>query len=95
MWEGRAGIARRTGLAVSTVEHLLGRYGSAIDDLIELIGRDPGLAEPIHGAEDYLRAEAVCAVTHEGALRGAPGCDAGGIATTGESMPHTRAHRRP
>ncbi|SDI97596.1 glycerol-3-phosphate dehydrogenase [Actinokineospora alba] len=68
MWEDRAAIARRTGLGVSTVEHLLGRYGSAIDDLIELIGRDPSLAEPIPGAEEYLRVEAVYAVTHEGAL---------------------------
>ncbi|WP_436975926.1 glycerol-3-phosphate dehydrogenase [Nocardia salmonicida] len=61
-------LAQRSGLRRATIERLLGRYGSAITDLFELIGREPQLREPLPGAPDYLRAEAVYAVTHEGAL---------------------------
>jgi len=35
--------------------------------VLELIARRPELAEPLPGSEDYLRAEVVYAVTHEGA----------------------------
>ncbi|CAM4119593.1 glycerol-3-phosphate dehydrogenase [Nocardia ninae] len=61
-------LAQRTGLSKATVEHLLGRYGSAVHDLFELIAEDPTLGEPLAGAEEYLAAEVVYAVTHEGAL---------------------------
>ncbi|WP_194837818.1 glycerol-3-phosphate dehydrogenase [Nocardia sp. XZ_19_369] len=61
-------LAQRTGLPKATVEHLLGRYGSAVHDLFELIAEDPALGEPLAGAEEYLAAEVVYAVTHEGAL---------------------------
>jgi glycerol-3-phosphate dehydrogenase len=53
---------------VSTVEHLLGRYGSAITDLLAMIDEDRTLAAPLTGADRYLAAEAVYAVTHEDAL---------------------------
>lgn len=66
--EDRESVAQRHGLSVSTVERLLGRYGSAVTDLFGLIDREPRLVEPIPGAEGYLKAEAVYAVTHEGAL---------------------------
>lgn len=49
------------------VEHLLNRYGSMTDELLELIAEDPGLGEPLSGADDYLRAEVVYAASHEGA----------------------------
>ncbi|WP_397334418.1 glycerol-3-phosphate dehydrogenase/oxidase [Nonomuraea sp. 3-1Str] len=65
---GRTRLAARAGIDVARVEHLLGRYGSAVEDLIELIEADASLGEPLTGAADYLRAEAVYAVTHEGAL---------------------------
>jgi glycerol-3-phosphate dehydrogenase len=64
LWADRHSL----GLSLSTVEHLLGRYGSAVTDLLAMIEREPALAEPLAGAEDYLAAEAVYAVTHEGAL---------------------------
>ncbi|MFL6109868.1 MAG: glycerol-3-phosphate dehydrogenase [Catenulispora sp.] len=67
-WNERARIARRTGLPQVRVEHLLRRYGSCIDELLELIAADESLADPIAGADDYLRAEAVYAASHEGAL---------------------------
>lgn len=63
-----ASVAQRAGLPTATVEHLLGRYGSAISDLFDLIARDAELAAPLPGAGEYLAAEAVYAVTHEGAL---------------------------
>ena len=52
---------------MARVEHLLGRYGSLTGELLDLIAADPGLGRPLAGAEDYLRVEAVYAVTHEGA----------------------------
>jgi glycerol-3-phosphate dehydrogenase len=50
------------------VERLLGRYGSALTDLLTMIDRNPDLAAPLDAAGGYLAAEAVYAVTHEGAL---------------------------
>lgn len=35
--------------------------------MLELIRANPELAEPLPGADDYLLAEVVYAVTHEGA----------------------------
>ncbi|WP_069159604.1 glycerol-3-phosphate dehydrogenase [Nocardia altamirensis] len=61
-------LAQRVGLPKASVEHLLGRYGSAATDLFDLIAADPDLAKPLTGADDYLAAEAVYAVTHEGAI---------------------------
>ena len=68
LWNGRHQMAQRTGLPVRQIEHLLNRYGSAARDLLRLIARSPGSAEPVPGAEDYLKAEVSYAVTHEGAL---------------------------
>jgi glycerol-3-phosphate dehydrogenase len=63
----RVQLARRAGLHVARVDHLLGRYGDLVDDLLALVAQRPELAEPLDGAEDYLAAEVVYAVTHEGA----------------------------
>lgn len=63
----RVSLARRSGLHVARIDHLLGRYGGLIDELLDLIAARPELGEPLHGAEDYLAAEVVYAVTHEGA----------------------------
>jgi glycerol-3-phosphate dehydrogenase len=52
---------------VARIEHLLQRYGSLIDEVLELIERDPSLGRPLTKADDYLRAEIVYAATHEGA----------------------------
>lgn len=68
LWNDRRRLARRAGLHVARIEHLLNRYGSCVDELLELIEADPSLGEPIPSATDYLKAEAVYAVTHEGAL---------------------------
>ncbi|GIF06673.1 glycerol-3-phosphate dehydrogenase/oxidase [Actinoplanes siamensis] len=66
-WNRRALLARSAGLGVARVEHLLRRYGTLIDEVLALVADDPALGEPLDGAPDHLQAEAVYAVTHEGA----------------------------
>jgi glycerol-3-phosphate dehydrogenase len=61
-------LAADHGLTVDQIEHLLGRYGSEITTLFELIAAEPELGQPIPGAGEYLRVEARFATTHEGAL---------------------------
>src|SRR3954454_3280224 len=63
----RVALARASGLEVGWIDHLLGRYGGLIDEILPLIEDRPDLAEPLIHAEDYLCAEIVYAVSHEGA----------------------------
>ncbi len=63
----RIGLARSTGLSVARIDHLLGRFGGLVDEVLEMIAGDPALGEPLAGNEVYLAAEVVYAVTHEGA----------------------------
>lgn len=67
-WNSRERIARESGLPLATVEHLLRRHGDRFRTVLDLIAADPELAEPIHPEAPYLLAEAVIAVTREGAL---------------------------
>ncbi len=67
LWNSRHALARSSGLHVARIEHLLHRYGSMIGEILALIAADPGLGKPLAGADDYLRAEIVYAVSHEGA----------------------------
>ncbi|UOE42567.1 glycerol-3-phosphate dehydrogenase/oxidase [Agromyces larvae] len=67
-WNKRGKIARAFGVHKVRIEHLLNRYGTLTDDLLDLIRNDPKLGEPLPGADDYLAAEVVYACTHEGAL---------------------------
>jgi glycerol-3-phosphate dehydrogenase len=60
-------LARKSGLHQARIEHLLGRYGSLIDEVLDLAGTRPELGEELSGAPEYLKAEIVYAVTHEGA----------------------------
>ena len=68
LWNQRARLARESGLHVERIEHLLGRFGSAIHDLLDEVRRDPSLGKPLEGADDYLRVEVRYAASHEGAL---------------------------
>ena len=63
----RVALSRRHGLEVGRIDHLLGRYGGLVDEVLDLVIARPDLGEPLPGAEDYLSAEIVYAVTHEGA----------------------------
>ena len=75
----RAGqIARERGWTLARVTHLLDRYGSETLDLLAAIdaaqegterttGAPGDLDQPLEAAPEYLRAEVLWAVTHEGA----------------------------
>ena len=68
LWNNRAHLAASTGLDVAKIEHLLGRYGSAIHELLALVEAEPELGQPLSTAPRYLKVEAKYAVSHEGAL---------------------------
>jgi len=67
LWNRRRVLAEESGLHVARVEHLLGRYGSLVREVLDLIETDPSLGAAVEGADDYLRAELLYAASHEGA----------------------------
>jgi len=60
-------LATQSGLHLTQIDHLLSRYGSLTHELLTLITHNPTLAQPLPGTENYLQAEAIYAVSHEGA----------------------------
>jgi glycerol-3-phosphate dehydrogenase len=68
LWNRRHRLADESGLHLTRIEHLLGRYGSLVTELLDLLADRPELGERIDGASDYLKVEAVYAASHEGAL---------------------------
>ncbi|GLY27188.1 glycerol-3-phosphate dehydrogenase/oxidase [Kineosporia sp. NBRC 101731] len=66
-WNNRQAIAKRAGLRVHVLEHLLNRYGSLYTQVLDLIEERPELGEPLTGGDEYLKAEVVYAASHEGA----------------------------
>jgi glycerol-3-phosphate dehydrogenase len=67
-WNRRGRIARKHGLTPGAVGHLLNRFGTHAREVLALIDARPELGALLPGSEDYLGAEVVYAVTHEGAL---------------------------
>jgi glycerol-3-phosphate dehydrogenase len=67
-WSNRTGLARRYGVPVGVVEHLLERYGTLTRDVLALISERPDLGVPLDGAPEYLAAEVAYAGLAEGAL---------------------------
>ncbi|APT85636.1 glycerol-3-phosphate dehydrogenase [Corynebacterium aquilae DSM 44791] len=61
-------LAEELGLSRVQVEHLLGRYGSLMFEVLAEAKDKPELLKPVPGAEAYLLAEVAYAVTHEGAI---------------------------
>jgi glycerol-3-phosphate dehydrogenase len=61
-------LAEDYGLPRAAVEHLLDRYGTLAEEVLELTRERPALARPLSPGLPYLAAEVVYAVTHEGAL---------------------------
>ena len=61
-------LAHKAGLPVWRMQGLLDRYGSLVDEVLELSALDRSLLEPLTGAEGYLRVEIAYAATHEAAL---------------------------
>ncbi|TQL45065.1 glycerol-3-phosphate dehydrogenase [Homoserinimonas aerilata] len=67
-WNKRSKIARAFGVHKVRIEHLLNRYGTLTDELLDIIRQNPSLNTALPGADDYLEAEVVYAASHEGAL---------------------------
>ncbi len=61
-------LAEDYGLPRQAIEHLLDRYGTLTEEVLELTRDDPALAQPLAAGHPYLGAEVAHAVTHEGAL---------------------------
>lgn len=66
--EETRGWAARSGLSVTTAEHLLSRYGTLADDVVATAHGDRSLLEPITGGGRYLRAEILHAAGNEAVL---------------------------
>lgn len=63
-----AATARRHGVPVDVVEHLLDRYGALATDVLKLLVQRPELVRPLQGTPAYLAVEVVYAVQAEAAL---------------------------
>ena len=61
-------LAEDYGVPRAAVEHLLGRYGTLAEEVLNLTRADAGLGRPLAEGHPYLRAEVAYAVTHENAL---------------------------
>ena len=61
-------IADHYEIREEQVQHLLGRYGSRLEDVLDLAADRPDLFETLGGAERYLRVEVVYAALAEAAL---------------------------
>ncbi|MGO0577234.1 glycerol-3-phosphate dehydrogenase/oxidase [Ornithinimicrobium panacihumi] len=61
-------LRERYGWSEQMTDHLLHRYGSLVEELVDLIVEDPSLARPLEHEPAYLRAEIAYACISEGAL---------------------------
>ena len=68
IWNQRRSLADASGLHPERIEHLLHRYGTMIDQLLDLLRQRPELAAPLPNADDYLELEVVYSTMAEGAL---------------------------
>ena len=62
-----ASLAQSYSVSTACVERMLNRYGSLVSDIFQTIAKDASLAEKILPGAGYLKAEALYAVSHEGA----------------------------
>lgn len=60
--------AARYGWSKAMVDHLLHRYGSMLEELIDLVEEQPDLARPLEHARAYLRVEIAYAAHKESVL---------------------------
>lgn len=60
-------LAEKFDLSEKTIDHLLNRYGSLIDEVLEAAAENEDLLKPVTPELPYIRAEILYAVTHEGA----------------------------
>ena len=57
LWNSRRTLATRSGLHVARIEHLLHRFGSRIEEVLELVADNPDLGRPLTCADGYLAVE--------------------------------------
>ena len=62
-----ATLAQSYSVSTACVERMLNRYGSLISDIFQMIAKDASLGLEIVPGSGYIKAEALYAVTHEGA----------------------------
>lgn len=67
LWRDREQISHERGLPLGSVERLLRRYGSCVNDLLHILDQRPDLARVIEDNSGVLAVEIVYACTHEGA----------------------------
>lgn len=67
LWNRRHELAAEHRMDVGQLEHLLHRHGDTVDQVLDLAHAVSTLDDALPGEQRYLRAEAVYAVTHEGA----------------------------
>lgn len=67
LWRQRRRLPDEHGLPLAAPERLLRRYGSCVEDLLEMLAQRPGLARVVAGSDGVLAVEVVYAYTHEGA----------------------------
>ena len=91
-WNQRHLLARRAGVHVVVLEHLLQRYGSEVDVLIEAIQQRPELGRPLPGAADYLAVEVWFGVAARGSDASCATCSPAGPGS--RWRPGTAARRR-
>ncbi len=60
--------ARTYGWTLAMVDHLLHRYGSLLNELVDMCEEQPDLAQPLAEMPAYLRVEVAYAASHEGVL---------------------------
>ena len=68
LWNGRGRLAASLGLEVPRLERLLHRYGTLVAEVLAPVAAQADLQRPLADAPGYLRAEALYAASHEGAL---------------------------
>jgi glycerol-3-phosphate dehydrogenase len=61
-------LAQGSSLSEETMSHLLNRYGSLIEEILQIVRENPEMAERVTPDLPYLKAEILHAVSHEGAL---------------------------
>ena len=61
-------LRERFGWSVQVTDHLLHRYGSLVEQLLERIAEDASLGRPLEHAPAYLRVEVAYACISEGVL---------------------------
>ena len=60
--------AAELGLSQQQVDHLVGRFGALVEQMVPMIKDRPELAAAVEGADEYVAVEIVYAVDYEGAL---------------------------